>query len=132
MEVLTSKDNRVDLESPIFMTDEQFKLFADGLNDIFGEVEVHEVEELDKNMPDIDRTPKAWKPKELVHLLSDKSHEEVAGILGRKPFSIKSKRGVWIGPFMNWAESRGYIKGGQIVDKFKAVSEYESTKERDD
>jgi len=127
MKVFVNNNGLVDFETPIFMTDEQFQTFSEGMNNVFGNITIHKIEELEKTMGDIERHPKEWKPEELVHLLSDKSHEEVAKTLGREYFSVKSKRGVWILPFKNWAEKNGYIKSGHYPNLRKAIEDYERT-----
>lgn len=121
-------NNDVDFETPIFMNDNQRKKFIKGMENIFGEIETHEIEELS-----IDRVagkhPKKWKPEELIHLISGKSHEEVARILNRKSFSIRSKRGIWVLPFTTWARKNGYMKDGHIKNLKEVIIEYGKNKE---
>lgn len=119
------KANLVDFESPFYMTEEQLKVFQAGMKKIFENVKSHDVKELERQASDVIRHPQKWEPEELIHLLSDKSHEEVASLLNRKSFSVKSKRMVWILPFRNWAVKNGYIKSGHFTNLKKAIEEYE-------
>jgi len=130
MIILINKDDLLDFEAPVFMTDEQLEKFTKGLKKIFDDVIIHKIQELDREpSEDIHRHPKFWVPEELIHLLSDKSHEEVANFLKREPFSVKSKRGIWILPFKTWSEKNGYIIKGQFRNLKEAIAEYEKQKD---
>jgi hypothetical protein len=127
MRVEVDPEGYVDFEAPIFIREHQLEKFIKGLEEIFGNVKVHEIDELpiDKAPPG---TLKKWTPEELVYLVSDKSHEEIASILDRESFSVRSKRGVWLLPFTMWARKKGYYKEGHWVKIDEAIKEYESSK----
>jgi len=128
MRIEINEKGGVDFETPIFMNNRQRKIFFDGIKEIFGDIQIHNIEELDRNIGDIKRYPKKWTPDELVYLFSDKSHEEIADILGRKFFSIKSKRAIWLLPFHTWATKNGFVKKGHIEDLKEAIIRYEKWK----
>lgn len=122
------KDNFIDFESPFYMDDDQLDVFIEGMQKIFSRIKEHEIKELDREISDVERHPQKWTPEELVYLLSDKSHEEIAKILNRENFSVKSKRMVWLLPFRNWALKKGYIIEGHFKNLKEAINEYERTK----
>ncbi len=132
MIIYVDKDGKVDLEAPIHMTDEQREIFSSGMKEIFGKLAIYNIEELEKNMSETERNPRKWLPEELLYLLEDKTHEEVASILKREPFGVRIKRGIWVGPFQAWALKKGYIKAGKIINTREAIFEYESSQERED
>src|SRR3989338_7395891 len=100
-------DGWVDLKTPIFMTDKQFLKFEIRMKEIFENIDFHDIEELDKQMGDRNIKPKRWTVEELCLLVDDKTHAEVAKLLGREPFSVRSKRGVWLPEFLKWARKNG-------------------------
>ncbi len=119
MRILT-KDNYVDFEAPIHMTEEQKKKFLDFMKEKFIDVETEEVEEKSKEMGERTITNKDWTPNEFSLLLSPKTNEELSSETDRSMMSIKMMRGHFVPEFMVWAKKKGYslpVKM-EVIEKF--------------
>lgn len=104
------KEDYVDLEAPIQMTDKQAEKFYDFLDKMFpGEVqEVQNVPEATKEVGDRTYNYKDWTPENLLDLLSSDDNDTVADKQGRTRMSVLMRRGYFVPEFMKWAKSNGY------------------------
>jgi hypothetical protein len=119
MRILT-KENYVDFEAPIYMTEDQRKKFLAFMKEEFIYVEIGEVEEKSKEMGERTITNKDWTPYEFSLLLSPETNEELSAKTDRSMMSIKMMRGHFVPEFMVWARKKGYslpVKL-EVIEKF--------------
>ena len=88
MKILT-KNNYVDFEAPIQMTENQRKKFISFMKEQFEDVEVEQVEEKYKEMGERKNTSRDWTAEEFLLLLTPKSNEELSAKTERSMMSIK-------------------------------------------
>ena len=119
MKILT-KDQYVDFEAPIQMTDEQRKQFVSFMKSEFEDLETEEVEEKTKEMGEREITSKHWSTKELSLLLSPEGNNELAAKTDRSVMSIKMMRGHFVPEFMVWARKKGY----SLPVKLEVIEEF--------
>jgi len=121
MKILT-KNNYVDFEAPIQMTENQRKKFISFMKEQFEDVEVEQVEEKYKEMGERKNTSRDWTAEEFLLLLTPKSNEELSAKTERSMMSIKMMRGHFVADFMVWAKKKGYtlpVKIDVIKDYLK-------------
>ncbi len=123
---LETSGQLLDFEAPVFMAGEQEDAFLEGLREIFSDVEVVDVHEPMKEYSGSDSENKKWSPDELLPLLSDKSHSELAALLDRTPFSVRHKRGQWLSEFISWTETKGYDLSSDTESIMRMIEEHES------
>lgn len=115
------KDEYVDFEAPIQMTEEQRKKFVLFLKEEFADLEIQEnVNEKTKEMGEREVTTKKWTAEELSLLMSPASNEELAAETERSVMSIKMERGHFVPEFMVWAKRKGY----SLPVKIEAIKEF--------
>ena len=115
------KDEYVDFEAPIQMTEEQKKIFVSFLKEEFTELEIQEnVNEKTKEMGEREVTSKKWTAEELSLLMSPESNEELSVKTKRSIMSIKMERGHFVPAFMVWAKRKGY----SLPVKIEVVKEF--------
>jgi hypothetical protein len=119
MRILT-KNDYVDFEAPIQMTEEQRKKFVSFFKNLFVDVKISEVKEKSKEMGKRTITNKDWTPEEFSLLLSPKTNEELSVKTERSMMSIKMMRGHFVPEFMVWAKKKGY----SLPVKFDVIKEY--------
>jgi len=126
MRILT-KDQHLDFEAPIQMTEYQRKKFVLFMKGLFNDLEIQEnVNEKTKEMGEREVTTKKWTSEELSLLMSSISNEELAAKTERSVMSIKMMRGHFVPEFMVWAKRKGYslpVKIGVIKEFLKQRDE---------
>ena len=100
-------ENWVDLEAPIFMSEEQRKRFIDFFYEHFDGVEIGEVEEATKHFGSKESTMKVWTEDDLLMLLSPKDNTTLTTVLKRSDMSVKMKRGDFVPKFWKWMKDKG-------------------------
>lgn len=121
MRILYSKDNIVDFEAPIHMTEEQITKFKSGMKKIFNDkISFSEINEKIKEMGDIDRHPKTFTKEDLLLLSnSELDNDKIANILKKTPFAIQMKRGTVLMQLQDWAKKKNIFKPTEKdVEKF--------------
>jgi hypothetical protein len=106
MKVLVN-ENWIDLESPIYMSEDQRARFIGFLRENFGEVGIIEVEEATKEFGPREVVMKEWTETDLLELLSSKENEVLAKEMDRTIMSIKMKRGSFVPNFWKWMKENG-------------------------
>lgn len=121
------KDEYIDFEAPIQITDEQRKKFILFLKKLFGDIDTQEgVKEKTKKMGEREVTARKWTPEELSMLMSPIGNEELAVKTERSVMSIKMERGHFVPEFMIWAKRNGY----SLPIKIEVIKEF--LKQRDE
>jgi len=105
--IIETKENLVDFEVPITMTEEQKKRFITFCKETFDDVEVVEIAEKSKEIGDRKSTNKSWKPEDIALLFSGKSEEELSEKLERSTMSIRMARGSILPEVTAWAKKKG-------------------------
>ncbi|MFH1828720.1 MAG: hypothetical protein ABH824_05680 [Nanoarchaeota archaeon] len=118
--IILTKDEFVDFEAPIQMTEDQREKFISFMKELFGKVETEMVEEKSKEMGEREVTAKKWTSEELALLLSPASNEELATKTERSVMSIKMERGHFVPEFMGWAKRKGY----SLPVKLEVIEEF--------
>ena len=102
------KDEYLDFETPIQMTEEQRKKFIQFMEKLFGDIEIVKVIEKTKEMGDREVSPRKWVPEELSLLLTPKNNKDIAVKTNRSEMSVKMMRGSFVPEFLVWAKKKGY------------------------
>ena len=102
------KDEYLDFEAPIQMTEEQRKKFIRFMKNLFDDVKVVNVIEKTKEMGDREVSPRKWVPEELSLLLTPKNNKDIAVKTNRSEMSVKMMRGSFVPEFLVWAKKKGY------------------------
>ncbi|MEM5803242.1 MAG: hypothetical protein QW350_00710 [Candidatus Aenigmatarchaeota archaeon] len=105
------KNDLVDFETPIYMTEEQLDLFVNGMKKIFNDVKTEYVSEQIKEFSVNSKEIIDWKnPKNLLLLTQGLTEEEIAekiGIDKKHIFAIRLKSANFLLPFYRWAKKKG-------------------------
>jgi|TARA_Y100000310_G_C20568544_1_gene756819 hypothetical protein len=130
MKLFYNNKGFVDFEAPIFLDDEVFKKFCEGLSHIIDEeINIKEITEKHKVMKDVKREMRKWSEDELFELLSPASNGELMIKLNRSAMSIHMRRGEFVPSFMSWAISKGYDSSKitpSIVKQFQEKKDEDS------
>ena len=121
------KDEYLDFEAPIQMTEEQRKKFIRFMKNLFDDVKVVNVIEKTKEMGDRQVKPKKWIPEELSLLLTPTSNKGLTTKLKRTEMSIKMMRGSFVPEFLVWAKKKGY----SLPVKIETIKEFLDEREKE-
>jgi len=111
MRILT-KDNYVDFEVPIYMSENQRKMFVEGMKKIFPDrIEIQSIVEGKKKMGKIKRHFKKFSEEDQILLANPSlSNDELAKKMGKSGFAIQMKRGPFLMELQEWAKKKGKTK----------------------
>ena len=131
MKIIVNNDDKVDLNAPIHMTEDQKERFVDFFRENFYDdvetIEVHEpIVDVDKSDVEI----KKWTPSHIHTLLNTDDNHEAAQKLDRKDWSVAMARAKYEPKIMKWAKERGYavkdITEGKIKQALKDIKKGEN------
>ncbi|KXB00510.1 hypothetical protein AKJ41_04005 [candidate division MSBL1 archaeon SCGC-AAA259O05] len=108
VKVFVTPDERVDLEAPIQMTEEQRRKFNHFFEERFDRVTIEEVKE--ESPPGPKGGVGKWTLDHYSLLLGSKDNEEIAEEIGKSEMSVRMKRGSFVPDFMAWAKEKGYAQ----------------------
>jgi len=121
------KDEYLDFEAPIQMTEEQRKKFIRFMKNLFDDVKVVNVIEKTKEMGDREVSPRKWVPEELSLLLTPKNNKDIAVKTNRSEMSVKMMRGSFVPEFLVWAKKKGY----SLPVKIDVIKEFLDEREKE-
>lgn len=121
------KDEYLDFEAPIQMTEEQREKFIRFMKNLFGNIKVVNVIEKTKEMGDRKVDPKKWTPEELSLLLTPINNRDLTTKLKRTEMSVKMKRGSFVPEFLVWAKKKGY----SLPVKIEVIKEFLDEREKE-
>ena len=109
---LLVRNNFIDLECPVYMSEKQKNKFIDGMKSIFNEkLVVQNIIENKKEMDKVEKHSKKFTEEdELILADSSLSNEEVAQLLGKSSFAVSMKRGPFLMELQEWAKLKGRTK----------------------
>lgn len=118
MKILVYDSGYIDIEAPIYMSDEQREKFIEFFEKMFpNDVEVVEKEEKSKEFGEREINLKAWTIDEYELLLSPNSNEDLAFKMDRTEMSVKMQRGYFVPTFLAWLKKKGYSKPNKNLIK---------------
>ena len=111
MRILT-KNQFVDFEAPIYMSENQREKFLERMTKLFGDrMGVDNIVENKKEMGRVKRHFKKFTEEDSIILANpDLSNEELAGKTGKTQFAIQMKRGPFLMELQEWALKKGKSK----------------------
>ena len=115
MVVIIENNGYIDLEMPVYMSDEQRRKFIYLIKMVFGEVEVIEVEEPPGHKIEGKTTGK-WTVEELKLLFSSMSEDEIAEKINRSIMSVRMKIGTFKPEFYYWASKKKKVINKKTLD----------------
>jgi len=121
------KDEYLDFEAPIQMTEEQREKFIRFMKSLFGDIKVVNVIEKTKEMGDREINPKKWTAEELSLLLTPMSNRELTVKLKRTEMSVKMMRGSFVPEFLVWAKEKGY----SLPVRIETIKEFLEEREKE-
>lgn len=102
------KEKYIDIEAPIYMSEQNLKKFIKGMKVIFGDrISVNKIIENKKEMGEVER--QAIRFSEEDHLIlgnAELSNAEVAKRLGKSLFAVQMKRGPFLMELQEWADKK--------------------------
>ncbi len=106
------KDDHIDFEAPIYMSERNLKKFVNGMRKIFRDtISVNKIIENKKEMDEIERKAIRFSEEDYLILANaDLSNEEVAKRLGKSLFAVQMKRGPFLMELQDWAQKKGKNK----------------------
>lgn len=105
--IIYTKENWVDLEKPIRMTEDQIKEFKTFIEGEFGSCEVKNIIEKAPDRGEVVINKKEWKNWELVELFSGKDIPTLEKELDRNTMSIEMKLQKIVFDVVVWAKKKG-------------------------
>lgn len=106
MKILT-KNEYVDFEVPVYMTEEQRKRFIQFIKKVFGEAcHFEEVEEKTKEMGRRQSNMKKWSSEDILLLFTGKDEKTLAEETNRSEMSIRMARGSLVPEILSWAKKK--------------------------
>ena len=105
MVVIVENNGYLDLEMPVYMSEEQLEKFLRIIRMAFGDVAISSVEEPSGHKISGGSAEK-WTVEELKLLFSDMSVEKIAKKINRSPMSVRMKIGAFKPEFYFWAAKK--------------------------
>ena len=103
------KDDYIDFEAPIQMTEDQRTKFINFMQNLFENgFTVKDVEEKTKEVGERETTFRDWVIDEYCLLLGPLSNDDLAKKLNRSSMSVRMQRGDFVPGFLSWAKNKGY------------------------
>ena len=119
MKILEYNDY-LDLEAPVFMSNEQKEKFITFFKNLFPEINIKQAKEQTKEIGEREIKPQRWSLEEYAMLLSPKDNDLLASKTKRTRMSILMQRGSFVPEFLCWIKKKGidYTTSPEVIKEF--------------
>lgn len=117
---LIIRNGFVDLEAPIFMSEDQLEKFTEFMKNNFDDVDVREVQEKSGTGPH-GGVQRKWTVDDIAVLLDETSVEKKAEKLNRSQMSVIMRTGNVVPQITKWMKEKGYVEyppAKELVEEF--------------
>jgi hypothetical protein len=117
---LIVKNQSIDFEAPVYMSEDQRDKFIDFIKKTFENVEVREVQEESRPGPH-GGTPRKWTAEDIAVLLEGSSIKKKAEKLDRSEMSVIMRTGSIVPEITKWMKKKGcveYPPAKEIIEEF--------------
>ncbi len=100
------KEECLDLEAPIFMSEKQKEKFIAFFKNLFPDVDITQKKEKEKYVNKNKKTSKTWSLEEYAMLLGPESNEAIAVKMKRTGMGVLMQRGSFVPAFLGWLKKK--------------------------